>query len=240
MDDLYITILDPSQTLSEELDRAFKKHLPETVQGRFMVAQTTLEHLKEPYNHFDCIVSPANSYGRLDGGFDWFISEALAPPGSLEVPTQLAQATLYQKWKGYAPPGTCTLVSLLGSVCEKNKHDCAYIALCPTMRTPGSVSWNKEIVYNCVWSLLTALTNHNALVDEQQKSGSTGERRIRTVVMTGLATGVGAVSPIKFCQQMVLAIRDFVQASADPKKWSTLEWEDILKIAADTQKTHDL
>lgn len=70
MDNLYITVLDPSSTMHEELDRAFKKYLPESVQQRFMVAQTTLQDLKYPYSEFDCIVSPANSYGRLDGGYD--------------------------------------------------------------------------------------------------------------------------------------------------------------------------
>lgn len=177
--------------------------------------------------------------------FDWFISEALAPPGKLEVSTQLAQATLYKQWKGYAPPGTCTLVPLQGSVCEKNKHNCAYIALCPTMRTPGSVNWNKEIVYNCVWSLLTTLANHNSTFDERGNSSITPNafatgRRIRTVVMTGLATGVGAVAPARFSSQLALAVRDFVDASANPRKWSSLEWEEILKIAEDAKKTHGL
>ena len=69
MDNLYITLLDPSGNLHREIDNAFKQYLPESVQQRFMVAQTTLQELKYPYDEFDCIVSPANSYGRLDGGY---------------------------------------------------------------------------------------------------------------------------------------------------------------------------
>ena len=48
----------------------------------------------------------------------------------------LAPATLYQHWKGYAPPGSCILVPLASSVCENNAHGCASTALCPTMRIP--------------------------------------------------------------------------------------------------------
>ena len=69
MDNLYITLLDPSGSLHREIDNAFKQYLPESVQQHFMVAQTTLQELKYPYDEFDCIVSPANSYGRLDGGY---------------------------------------------------------------------------------------------------------------------------------------------------------------------------
>src|SRR5260370_40163144 len=84
----------------------------------------------------------------LLGRFDYFLSEVLSP-GDVLAPTRLAQATLYQHWKGYAPPGSCILVPLAGSACENNAHGCAFIALCPTMRIPEDVVWNREIVYNC-------------------------------------------------------------------------------------------
>jgi len=161
--------------------------------------------------------------------FDHFISEALAPADDYNAATRVAQALLYQKWKGYAPPGTCTLVPLAGTACENNKHRCAYIALCPTMRIPSSVSWNREIVYNCMWSLLNTLANHNA-------EGNSS--LIQKVLLTGLATGVGHV-PEKLCaEQMALAIRDFADATARPEVWGNLEWRDAMKIAADTENTY--
>lgn len=59
---------------------------------------------------FDLVVSPANSYGRLDGGFDVAISRAFSPRNDYLALTRVAQAKLYDEWRGFAPPGTCTLV----------------------------------------------------------------------------------------------------------------------------------
>ena len=166
--------------------------------------------------------------------FDYFLSEILSPDDVL-APTRLAQATLYEHWKGYAPPGSCTLVPLDGSVCENNAHGCAFIALCPTMRIPEDVVWNREIVYNCVWSLLITLEQHNRVVEL-----SGGGTSIRRILMTGLATGVGNVSPQRCAQQMALAVRDFIDASQNAGKWRCMEWDDAVDYAHDCRRTHQL
>ncbi|KAI8160485.1 hypothetical protein K4K49_002942 [Colletotrichum sp. SAR 10_70] len=80
------------------------------------------------------------------------------------------------------------------------------VALCPTMRTPTNVTWDREIVYEC--------------------KAAEGEE-IRSVLMTPLATGVGRVSPEKWASQTVLAINHFVQASENPERWSKLDWADF-------------
>ncbi|QSS62667.1 hypothetical protein I7I51_02406 [Histoplasma capsulatum] len=60
---------------------------------------------------FDLVVSPANSYGRLDGAFDDAISRTFCLPDHPYLTlTRAAQKMLYERWRGYAPPGTCTLV----------------------------------------------------------------------------------------------------------------------------------
>lgn len=166
--------------------------------------------------------------------FDYFLSEFLSPDDLL-APTRLAQATLYEHWKGYAPPGSCTLVPLDSSVCENNSHGCAFIALCPTMRIPEDVVWNREIVYNCVWSLLIALEQHNRVVELSGDGTS-----IRRILMTGLATGVGNVSPQRCAQQMALAVRDFIDASQNAGKWRCMEWNDAVDYAHDCRRTHQL
>lgn len=230
---LHFTLLDPSSSLAEEWNEAFTKY--ETVSIKLSFIHSRLADLVPPESHFDCIVSPANSYGRLDGGFDYFLSEALAPVDDLLAPTQLAQTTLYRRWKGYAPPGTCTLVPLSGSVCENNSHGCAFIAICPTMRIPENVVWNREIVYNCVWSLLVAIDEHNRCAE----ASGTG-KRINKVLMTGLGTGVGGVSARRCAQQMALAMRDFEDASAHPEKWGSMGWDDAISYAKDGRNTHRL
>ncbi|TDL20222.1 macro domain-like protein [Rickenella mellea] len=232
MDTLQFILLDPSKPLIEEWRREIVQHVPDRFQSKFSIVQSKLADLTQPHNQFDCIVSPANSYGRLDGGFDYYLAAALSP-ADIDAATKLAQATLYQKWKGYAPPGTCTLVPLKDSVCENNPHGCAYIALCPTMRIPEDATWNREIVYNCVWSLLVSLEQHNRAADI-----SGDGTKISKVLMTGLATGCGRVPPELCAQQMALAFRDFINASENAEKWSTMDWVSALDLAEDCRRTY--
>jgi len=163
--------------------------------------------------------------------FDYYLAQALSPD-DVWAPTGIVQATLYQRWKGYAPPGTCTLVPLKGTVCENNAHGCAFIALCPTMRIPEDVVWNREIVYNCMWSLLVSLDQHNQAA-EISRNGT----RVHKVLMTGLATGVGNVSAERCAQQMALAVGDFIDASENPGKWRSMEWDDAITYAHECRRT---
>ena len=72
MDNLEFILLDINRCLIKEWKRALKEHVPEVI-DKFSIVESTLEHLKSgPHEQFDCIVSPANSYGRLDGGLVLF------------------------------------------------------------------------------------------------------------------------------------------------------------------------
>jgi O-acetyl-ADP-ribose deacetylase (regulator of RNase III) len=179
-----------------------------------------------PSVEFDAIVSPANSYGRLDGGFDDAISRAFSPKDDYLALTHVAQATLYKEWRGFAPPGTCTLVRLPDEFKERSKNvwGTKYLALCPTMRVPQEVGWDREVVYECIWSLLCAVDKHNRLV---QDGRSAGDVKIESLLMTPLATGIGRVSAERWASQAVLAIKHFVEATENPGKWSALEPADI-------------
>ena len=160
----------------------------------------------------------------------------LTPPGEgVEVPTRIAQSVLYRRWKGYAPPGTCTLVPLANTPCAGNKYGCRFIALCPTMRVPHAVTWNRDVVYNCTWSLLNAIDQHNV-----SAAAGDAEAKIRKVLMTGLATGVGGVSAERCAQQMALAVKHYLDACADAEKWSSLQWKDALGYDREISRTHSL
>ncbi|KAF5646574.1 hypothetical protein F25303_5385 [Fusarium sp. NRRL 25303] len=180
---------------------------------------------------FDTVVSPANSYGRLDGAFDDAISRQFSPRDDYHALTGVAQAQLYKTWRGFAPPGTCTLVEIPNEfeARSRNVYGTRRVALCPTMRMPADVRWDKEVVYECIWSLLCAIDNHNRAASEYDQ--------IQSVLMTPLATGVGRVSPEKWALQTVLAMKHFVEASENPEKWSSLQWADLGKTCAETQLT---
>jgi O-acetyl-ADP-ribose deacetylase (regulator of RNase III) len=192
---------------------------------------------------FDAIVSPANSYGFMDGAFDDAISIALSPNPreGYGWTTNKVQATLYQKWRGYAPPGSCTLVDVRkdstwhelkrgeensNTTAEapeesgKHKGGCKYIALCPTMRVPRKVDWDREVVFECAWSLWCALDAHNREVENSAL-------QIKSILMTPLATGTGKVSEAKWAAQYVMAMKYWIEAVENPRKWSNLKWYDV-------------
>ncbi|TDZ36652.1 Cytochrome P450 monooxygenase cypX [Colletotrichum spinosum] len=176
---------------------------------------------------YDTIVSPANSYGRLDGAFDDAISRALSPRDDYLALTRVAQKQLYDTWRGFAPPGTCTLVSIPDGFRSRSRNvwGVRRVALCPTMRMPGDVNWDREVVYECVWSLLCAVDNHNRRVRTGRSED--GETAIRSILMTPLATGVGRVAPQKWAEQLVLAVKHFVEASENPGMIATLRQQQV-------------
>lgn len=184
-----------------------------------------------PSTKFDLIVSPANSYGRLDGAFDDAISRAFClPHHPYDTLTNAAQKTLYEKWRGFAPPGSCTLVPFPKDL-QENQWGCKWVALCPTMRVPCSVKWDREVVYECVWSLLCQVEGWN----RERETG-----RIESVLITPLATGCGRVSAERWAAQFVLALKHFVDAVERPRRWSQLGWGDLCEDAYEVQKTWTL
>ncbi|KAJ5690094.1 hypothetical protein N7462_004486 [Penicillium macrosclerotiorum] len=169
---------------------------------------------------FDLVVSPANSFGRLDGAFDHAISKTFSPHEDYHALTRAAQQVLYEKWRGFAPPGTCTLVEFPERL-KGNPRGCSWIGLCPTMREPQNVNWDREVVYECVWSLLCQVEGHNR--HDQQK-------RINTILMTPLAAGIGRVSKERWSAQTVMALKHYVEALENPDTWSSLQWDTIEKV----------
>ncbi|KAJ5745919.1 hypothetical protein N7520_011101 [Penicillium odoratum] len=179
---------------------------------------------------FDLIVSPANSYGRLDGAFDHAISMTFSPRNDYHALTRTAQQVLYDKWRGFAPPGSCTLVEFPEPL-KQNPRTCSWIALCPTMREPENVNWDREVVYECIWSLLCQVEGHNRSVGNESQS------RIKNLLMTPLAVGVGGVSKERWAKQTVMAFKHFVEAVENPGEWSSLQWDRIEKIGDEIHGT---
>ncbi|KAL4933306.1 uncharacterized protein BDV17DRAFT_106503 [Aspergillus undulatus] len=185
---------------------------------------------------FDLVVSPSNSYGMLDGAFDDKISRAFS--GSAEdyfILTYAVQRELYDKYRGFAPPGTCTLVPFPDQLVDdegegKNPWGCRWVAICPTMRTPENVQWDREIVYRCAWSLLCAVEGWNRRLesDNGTSTGDARQGRIERILITPMATGCGCVSPERWAAQFVLATRHFAEAVETPETWSRLTWEKFL------------
>ncbi|KAG6374756.1 macro domain-like protein [Boletus reticuloceps] len=204
MSDVAFILIDPpnkATSLVKEWQHAFAQHLQPKDLERFTFVETRLSQLQaESADHatFDCIVSPANSYGIMDGGFDYYLSKALSPPGDFLALTRLVQAAIRKRYYGFAPPGSCILVPGL----PPNDFACKTIAVCPTMRYPENITWHKDIVYNTMWSLLVELEHWNKRVSV--------EDRINRVVMSGLGTGAGRIPATECARQMALAVKHFL------------------------------
>ncbi|KAL4749183.1 hypothetical protein BDW72DRAFT_195108 [Aspergillus terricola var. indicus] len=239
MEEKYTNALNNVLTTVDPEKATFSTSATDPAPVSIFMHNTSLSSLPQTSN-FDLIVSPANSYGRLDGGFDDAISRAFCrpPENAYDTLTKAAQAALYAKWRGFAPPGTCTLVPFPQELLKAdgsgdNKWGCKWVAICPTMRTPDDVRWDREVVYECVWSLLCAVEGWNRDVDENQ----TGEQRIRSILITPMATGCGKVSPERWAAQFVLAIKHFVDAIENPGRWRSLGWKEIYDDTLAVQRT---
>lgn len=178
-------------------------------------------------NQFDLVVSPANSFGRLDGAFDHAISMTFSPREDYHALTRATQQVLYDKWRGFAPPGSCTLVEFPEDL-QHNKFGCKWVAICPTMREPEKVLWDREVIFKCIWSLLCQVEGHNRQNEQN---------RIKTILMTPLATGVGQVPKERWAAQTVVALKQFVEALEAPQTWSHLQWDKIEKISDEVGST---
>ncbi|KAJ5160140.1 uncharacterized protein N7482_007144 [Penicillium canariense] len=209
-------------------DEALQTQWPDYSPGKVKIT-TVNERLNSlpPSVKFDLVVSPANSYGRLDGAFDHAISQTFSPRKDYHALTRAAQLVLYDKWRGFAPPGSCTLVEFPENL-KQNDHNCSWVGLCPTMREPEDVNWDREVVYECVWSLLCQIEGHNR---------SHVDNRIETILMAPLAAGIGKVSKERWSAQTALALKHFVAALEKPQVWSTLQWDTIEEIDNEVHAT---
>jgi O-acetyl-ADP-ribose deacetylase (regulator of RNase III) len=219
---------------------AVQLELPQSVQ--FTHHNSNLNGL-DSNAKFNCVVSPANSYALLDGGFDDAISLAFSPADNYYALTRHVQIELYKQHRGFVPPGTCTIVPIPKEYAERSRTGdrwgCRWLALCPTMRLPEDANWNREVVYWCVWSLLCAIDRHNQGVKESSNA-ELRESAITSILMTPLATGVGKISAEKWAHQAVLALKHYVCAVENPAQWSSLDWTELGEIDDEVTKTHGM
>lgn len=98
-------------------------------------------------NKVDGVVSPANSYGIMDGGFDLALSEYFGSELQARV-----QEYILNNYKGEQPVGTSFII-------DTGKDNIKLIHT-PTMRVPFPVK-DPMIVYQCMrTTLMTALENN--------------------------------------------------------------------------------
>lgn len=155
----------------------------------------------------DAVVSPANSFGFMDGGLDaWFTWYF----GSI-VQDNVRMAIL-RHWQGELPIGTAEIV-------ETGHEDIPYLIAAPTMRVPMTLG-NKSINPYLAMRAVIMLIREQHFRDGQ-RAGQPVKKYVKRIAVPGLGTGVGRVPVDLAAQQMIEAIR--LHSSGRhylPKSWA--------------------
>lgn len=133
----------------------------------------------------DAMVSPANSFGIMDGGLDLAIRDELG-----FATQQAVQDAIVAQHHGELPVGAAEIVA--------TGHDkWPYLVAAPTMRVPESVAHTTN-AYLAFRAILLAIRRFNEAASEP---------RIASVVCPGLGTGIGGLEPRRCAVQMRMAYK---------------------------------
>ena len=146
-----------------------------------------IEVLKGDYfqQSADAIVSPANSFGIMDGGLDLAIRNELG----FQIETDI-QEVILNKYHGEMPIGSAEIINT-------NHGKWSYMIVAPTMRVPENIAFTLN-AYIAFRAILIAINNFNE---------SKPNRTIKSLVCSGLGTGIGSMEPVKCATQMRAAYK---------------------------------
>ena len=158
----------------------------------------------------DAIVSPANSFGFMDGGLDLAISEYF---GS-HVQERL-QKLIQTRHHGELLVG-------LAEVVDTDHAEIPYLIAAPTLRVPTILTETVN-VYLATRAILTHV-KFGTVPD-----GTPVKHIIETIAIPGMGTGTGKVPPDICAHQMQVALQDILLSQYEfPASW------------LDAQKSHHL
>jgi O-acetyl-ADP-ribose deacetylase (regulator of RNase III) len=124
----------------------------------------------------DAIVSPANSFGFMDGGIDLVYKDRFG----MNI-QEVVQKTIKTYYHGELPIGQALSVPTLDS-------ETPFLIVAPTMRLPSNV----DNTLNPYWAFRAALLEAN-------------EMKIESLLCPGLGTGAGKACPEMAARQMFVA-----------------------------------
>ncbi|MEJ2443094.1 MAG: macro domain-containing protein [Exilibacterium sp.] len=130
----------------------------------------------------DAMVSPANSFGYMDGGVDLAIRYELG-----DIVEKRVQEAILRKYHGELPVGVAEIV-------KTDNVKWPFLVCAPTMRVPINISHT-----------LNAYLAFRATLLEIAKFNSGEGENINSLVCPGLGTGVGRLPPSRCAEQMKMA-----------------------------------
>ena len=152
----------------------------------------------------DAIVSPANSFGYMNGGIDFAISKNLG----WHIEKKL-QKIIREKYFGELLVGQAEIITT-------ENLNFPYLISAPTMRTPMTILRSPNIYLSMKAILLL-------LKYGKFDNGELIKTKIKSVAISGLGTGVGQVPPIVCAKTMRIAWEDVISEKfATEKGWEEL------------------
>ncbi len=139
----------------------------------------------------DAIVSPANSFGFMNGGIDFVISKNLG----WHIEKKL-QKVIREKYFGELLVGQAEIIATDHTLFP-------YLISAPTMRTPMTIHRTPN-VYLCMKAILN-LVKYGKFED-----GTPIHQKVKSIALSGLGTGVGQVAPLVCARQMRIAWEDVI------------------------------
>ena len=152
----------------------------------------------------DAIVSPANSYGYMNGGIDFAISKHLG----WHIEKRL-QEKIRQKYYGELLIGQAEIV-------DTEHKDFPYLISAPTMRHPMTILRTPNI-YLAMRAILL-LWKYGIFENGKEIKDS-----VDSIAIPGLGTGVGQVPPMACARQMRIAWEDVM----NEKHTSVDSWKEM-------------
>jgi O-acetyl-ADP-ribose deacetylase (regulator of RNase III) len=147
----------------------------------------------------DAVISPANSYGFMDGGIDLYYSEAYG----WQLQRRLQQI-IKEHFDGEVLVGQALVFP---SLPPSGKTLPRYLICAPTMRVPTNI-FNTEHAYLAFRAALLAVRAHNL----------SSEDKILSIACPGLGTGVGGMNKKVCAAQMRRAWQNLVRPEF-PVSW---------------------
>lgn len=163
------------------------------------ILRTNLDNVTVVYDNIlslkvDAIVSPANSFGFMDGGIDLLYTQFFG----IELQNNL-QKIIQEQYNGELLVGQAIGVLT-------NNEQIPYCISAPTMRTPQRL-FSFEPVY-----LSTKAAVRCAL-----------DLNLESVAIPGMGTGTGGLNLQKAAETMILAIKDALNPPKFPKSLSEVK-----------------
>lgn len=179
--EINLTLFSPSEAMCDAWSREFDAIEAVTVENAWL----------SELDHHDCLVSPANSFGIMDGGIDLAIRDMM-PEVQRRVSSYVAE-----RYFGEQPVGTSLIVPTGSDLFP-------WLAHTPTMRFPRPIT--GEIAYDATRAMLIAVLDHNA---------ERPDNRISSIACPGMGTGTGNIGAFTAAHMMRLAYESIMLRAAE-------------------------